>query len=84
MQKAPSLFLHDHETRRTRGDAAEPERGEKLNPYERKYDELRKLNQLWAESEWRLNMLRTISPTPLPDPTPEQLEQWKQHIRKQH
>jgi hypothetical protein len=47
-----------------------------MNQYERRLEELEKARQLWKESEWRLNFLRSITGTPLPEPDEEELLEW--------
>jgi hypothetical protein len=51
------------------------------NQYERKLEEMVKINARWSESEWRLNFLRSFSPHPLTKPNAEQLREWDQQSR---
>jgi len=46
------------------------------NPYLQRLDLLEKARKAWCESEWRLQLLRTISATPPPAITDDQLLEW--------
>ena len=50
------------------------------NPYLKRLDLLKEARQKFDESEWRLDFLRAIEPTPTPDPTNEQLLSWHQTL----
>jgi hypothetical protein len=56
-------------------------RRNQMNPIER-LEELGKARKLWAESELRLNFLRTQTGTPPSEPTDETILQWYQ--KNQH
>ena len=49
------------------------------NPYLKRLDQLEAARKLWAESEWVLNFLRTITPHTAKQPTQEELLSWYQH-----
>jgi len=48
------------------------------NPYLKRLDKIEEARKQWRESEWRLDFLRTIGPTPTTPPTDEQLLTWNQ------
>ena len=48
------------------------------NPYLKRLDQLEEARKKFDESEWRLSFLRTIEPTPTPQPTEQELLQWHQ------
>ena len=52
------------------------------NPHLRKLDELAYARKQWAESEWRLNFLRSFTAQPLTTPANEQLLAWDQQTRQ--
>ena len=52
-----------------------------MSPQERKLEQARSSRQLWSESEWRLNFLRSFSGQPLTHPTDEELRLWDQHCK---
>lgn len=49
---------------------------------ETQLDEMRAIHRRWAESEWRLNFLRSYTAQPLTTPTNEQLRAWEQQTRQ--
>ena len=49
------------------------------NPYLKRLDLLNEARKRFAESEWRLEFLRTIEPAPQPQPTEEELIKWHQN-----
>lgn len=52
------------------------------SPYERKLEQIQKAKKLWQESEWRLSLLRTIEPHPIPPPKDEEILLWNQQLSK--
>lgn len=46
------------------------------NPYLERLDDLEQARNLWQQSEFRLNFLRTESGTKLMQPTEEEILQW--------
>ncbi len=53
-----------------------------MNPYEQRLEQLEEARKLWGESEWRLNFLRSITGTPIPEPTEEEILQWYQQYQQ--
>ena len=49
-----------------------------MNQIDRQMDELRAIRTRWAESEWRLQFLRSFTGTGRTVPTDDQLRQWDQ------
>ena len=53
-----------------------------MNQIERRLDELCAIKTRWAESEWRLQFLRSFTGTSNTKPTDDQLWQWDQTSRR--
>ena len=52
------------------------------NQHEQRLDQLEKARNLYQESEWRLNFLRTETDTETPPPTDQEILKWyQQHQR---
>lgn len=50
------------------------------NPYLKRLDLIKQAREKFEESEWRLNFLRSLEPTPLPKPSDEELLKWNQTL----
>jgi hypothetical protein len=53
-----------------------------MSPHERQMDELRVIHTRWAESEWRLQFLRSFTGISRTAPTDDQLRRWDQTARQ--
>jgi hypothetical protein len=53
-----------------------------MNPHLKRLDDLEEARKLWAESEWRLDFLRSIPAAPNPDPDNEEILQWFYQLKR--
>jgi hypothetical protein len=52
-----------------------------MNNKERELEQLSEAKKRWVASEFRLNILRTVSGNQIPDPTDEEILTWHQQTK---